>query len=102
MPSAMFLKLTDFQDDGGPLSDMSAYPLWLFNCSNLVIPAAFDSSVINVVNCDRIWVPVVFDRRLLVNITAGTIPHVNAQQWIGWRLSDLLEVTKCAITQFRR
>ena len=46
----------------------------------------------------EIKVIVVFDGAVLVRVMGAAVAHIVAQQMVGKRLSDLLDVRSCAIT----
>lgn len=85
-------ELVDYHDSGWPFPVMSAHELTLTNCPNLVLPAAFKSRDTIIIDTGQVKVTIVFDGSVIVLVTGATIPHSVAQQRVGQRLGQLVDV----------
>ena len=63
-----------------------------------MLPAEFKTRDTILIGDGEINVMVVFDGAVLVRVMGVTVAHIMAQQMMGKRLSDLLDVRSCAIT----
>jgi len=73
---------------------MSANEITLTNCPKLVLLAEFKTRDTILIEDGEIKVMVVFDGAVLVRVMGATVAHIVAQQMVGKRLSDLLDVSQ--------
>ena len=84
----------DYQETGWPFELMSADEIALTNCPNVTIPAAFQARDMIVINDGGIKVEIVFDNAILVMVTGARFCHIIADQYVGKRLSDAVEISQ--------